>query len=83
LYKNRDFYKAETRINHKGQTTLPSEFRKEYDLTINDIVEWDKNEKGEIIVSFRKKVTIDEMTGTIKTQEKTESVELVRSIYHE
>ena len=42
-----------------------------------------KMKKGEIIVSFRKKVTIDEMIGTIKTKEKTNSVELVRSIYNE
>ncbi|MBQ6218933.1 MAG: AbrB/MazE/SpoVT family DNA-binding domain-containing protein [Methanosphaera sp.] len=73
----------ETRIKKGGQTTIPSEYRKEYNLTNDDIVEWKKNEKGEIIVSFRKKVTIDEMIGTIKTKDKTDSVELVRSIYNE
>ena len=73
----------ETRINQKGQTTIPLEYLKEYNLTKNDVVKWDKNEKGEIIVSFRKKVTIDEMIGTIKTKEEKNSVELVRSIYNE
>lgn len=73
----------ETKIYQRGQTTIPAEFRKEYNLTNDDIVEWKKNEKGEIIVSFRKKVTIDEMIGSIKTKEKTNSVELVRSIYNE
>jgi len=73
----------ETKIYQRGQTTIPSEYRKEYNLTNDDVVEWKKNEKGEIIVSFRKKVTIDEMIGTIKTKEKINSVELVRSIYHE
>ena len=70
----------ETKIYQRGQTTIPAEFRKEYNLTTADIVVWNKNEKGEIIVTFRKKVTIDEMIGTIKTKEKTNSVELVRSI---
>lgn len=72
-----------TKINREGQTTIPSEYRKEYNLTNDDIVEWKKNEMGEIIASFRKKVTIDEIIGTIKTKEKINSVELVRNIYHE
>lgn len=73
----------ETKIYQRSQTTIPSEYIKEYNLTNDDIVEWKKNEKGEIIVSFRKKVTIDEMIGTIKTKDKINSVELVRSIYFE
>ena len=73
----------ETRINQKGQTTIPSEFRKEYNLCKDDIVKWEKNSQGEIVVSFRKKVTIDEMMGSIKRKDKTNSVKLVRSIYNE
>ena len=46
----------ETRINQKGQTTIPSEFRKEYNLCKDDIVKWEKNSQGEIVVSFRKKL---------------------------
>ena len=83
MTKHGDINMIETKIYNRGQTTIPSEFRKEYNLTNDDIVEWNKNEKGEIIVTFRKKVTIDEMIGSIKTKEKTNSVELVRSIYHE
>ena len=83
MTKHGDINMIETKIYKRGQTTIPSEFRKEYNLTNDDIVEWNKNEKGEIIVTFRKKVTIDEMIGSIKTKEKTNSVELVRSIYHE
>ena len=78
-----DLNMIETKIYQRGQTTIPSEYRKEYNLTKDDIVEWKKNEKGEIIVSFRKKVTIDEMIGTLKTKDKMDSVELVRSIYNE
>lgn len=73
----------ETKIYQRGQTTIPSEYRKEYNLSKDDVVEWKKNDQGEIVVSFRKKVTIDEMIGSIKTKEKTDSVELVRSIYNE
>lgn len=73
----------ETRIYQRGQTTIPAVYRKKYNLTQNDVMEWDENEKGEIIISFRKKVTIDEMIGSLKTEEKTNSVELVRRIYNE
>lgn len=73
----------ETKIYHRGQTTIPSKYRKKYDLSQNDVVEWNEDENGKIWISFRKKVTIDEMTGCIKTNTKTNSVELVRSIYND
>ena len=50
----------ETNIYQRGQTTIRSEYRREYDLNKDDIVKWNKNDKLEILVSFRKKV-IDEM----------------------
>lgn len=52
--------------------------QKKYDLSQNDVVEWHEDRDGRIWIPFRKKVTIDEMTGCMKTDEKIDSVELVR-----
>ncbi len=43
----------------------------------------EKMKKEKRVNLLRKKVTIDEMIGTIKTREETDSVKMVRSIYQE
>ena len=45
MTKHGDINMIETKIYNRGQTTIPSEFRKEYNLTNDDIVEWNKMKK--------------------------------------
>ena len=47
--------KFETRINENNQVMIPTDYIKKYNLESEDIVEWEENENGEIVVSFRKK----------------------------
>ena len=35
----------ETKIYQRGQTTIRSEYKREYDLNKDDIIEWNKNDK--------------------------------------
>ena len=44
----------ETRI-FDYKTIIPSKYLKKYQLEEEDFVVWDENEKGEIVISFRKK----------------------------
>lgn len=46
--------KIETRI-YDDKTIIPTNYLKRYNLEDEDYVVWDENEKGEIIISFRKK----------------------------
>ena len=39
----------ETKVYQKNQITIPSIYRKKYNIKPNDIVEWDENENGEIV----------------------------------
>lgn len=53
----------ETKIDQRGQTTIPAVYRKKFNIQPNDIVEWSEDDEGNIIVNFRKKVSINEMIG--------------------
>lgn len=70
-----------TKVYAKNQTTIPSEFRKKYNIKPNDIVEWEENENGTITVSFRAKISFKDMegAGTLKTP--TNAVKLERKLY--
>ena len=52
------FMVIETKVYKKNQTTIPAVYRKKYDVQPDDIVEWEENDRGEIVVSFRKKAIL-------------------------
>ena len=57
-----------TKISKGFQTVVPSKIRKKMGILPGDITEWRETSEG-IIVTFRKKVTIDDITGFIKEVE--------------
>jgi len=50
-------------------------------LTKNHIIEWTINDKGKVELSFRKKVTDDDVIGMVSLKEKTNAVKLVEDLY--
>ncbi|WP_297897541.1 AbrB/MazE/SpoVT family DNA-binding domain-containing protein [Methanobrevibacter sp.] len=71
----------ETKVYEGNQTTIPSEFRKKHNIKPNDIVEWNEDANGNITVSFRKKVTLNDIIGIGKTKERTNAVKLKKDLY--
>lgn len=69
-----------TKIYKNFQTSIPKEVRETFGVNKDTIVEWGIDDQGNPEVNFRKKVTIDDIIGLIKT-EPTNSVELKKEIY--
>lgn len=63
---------------YKGfQTVIPSEIRKELDVNDTDIVDWVVNKKNKnVIVSFRKKSSLHDLSGIGKLDKITNAVDL-------
>ena len=72
---------ATSKIQSNYQTTIPKEIRKNYDISNDTIVEWAINDKGNPEINFRKKISFKDLGGAFKTEEKTNAVELKRSLY--
>lgn len=73
---------ASTGVYKNYQTAIPKEVRKRFKVNIdNTILEWGINEKGNLEINFRRKRDIKELKGMIHLDEKTDSVELKRSLY--
>ncbi len=70
-----------TKIYKNFQTSIPKEVRETFGVNKDTIVEWGIDEKGKPEVNFRKKVTVDEIIGLIKTDKPTNSVKLKRELY--
>lgn len=60
---------ANSSIYKNYQTVIPKNVRKEFNVTENTIVEWIKNENGELNIKFRKKVTLKDVAGMIKKED--------------
>ena len=73
--------KYTTKIYKNYQTSIPKEIRKKFNITQDTIVEWGIDDKGEPTINFRKKVTVDDIIGIVKTDEQTNSVELKKELY--
>ncbi|HUV83621.1 MAG TPA: AbrB/MazE/SpoVT family DNA-binding domain-containing protein [archaeon] len=58
---------SETKISKGYQTVIPSKIRKAYNIKPGDILDWTETEKG-ILVQPRKKRTLQDITGLIKTE---------------
>ena len=72
---------SHTKIYKNFQTSIPKEVRETFGVTQDTIVEWGIDENGKPEVNFRKKVTVDDIIGLIKTEEPTNSVELKKELY--
>lgn len=72
---------ATSKIQSNYQTTIPKEIRKNYDIDNATIVEWTINENGNPEINFRKKRSFKDLVGAFRTDEKTNAVELKRSLY--
>ena len=72
---------ANTKIYKNNQTSIPSKIRKEYNIEPGDIVEWVLDDDCKVAVTFRKKVTFDQVRGSIELNDKTNAVDLEKEIY--
>ena len=72
-----------TKIYKNNQTSIPKPIRERFNITQDTIVEWGIDENNKPTISFRDKVTIDDIVGIIKTEESSNSVDLKNEIYSE
>lgn len=72
---------ATSKIQSNYQTTIPKEIRKNYDIDDDTVVEWAINENGNPEINFRKKRNFKDLVGAFKSDERTNAVELKRSLY--
>ena len=72
---------ATSKIQSNYQTTIPKEIRKNYEIDNDTVVEWAINEKGNPEINFRKKRSFKNLGGAFKSDERTNAVELKRSLY--
>lgn len=46
--------KIETRLDQDYRSIIPTKYIQQYDLEEGDIVQWNENEKGELLITFKK-----------------------------
>lgn len=71
---------ATSKIQSNYQTTIPKEIRKNYDINDDTVVEWAINNNGNPEINFRKKRNFKDLVGAFKSDERTNAVELKRSL---
>ena len=72
---------ATSKIYGNYQTSIPKEIRKRCNINKDYVIEWDLSKDGKPEINFRKKRNIKNLIGAFHLQEKTNSVELKRSLY--
>lgn len=70
-----------TKIYNNFQTAIPSEIRKKLGIDENYLIEWSIDENNEPRIRFRKKMSFKDISGIIKLDHKTDSVELKKELY--
>jgi AbrB family looped-hinge helix DNA binding protein len=70
---------SKTKISKGFQTVVPAEVRNMFDVGPGDILEWIPTENG-VEVKFRKKLSLWDIAGIVKTDEKTDAVELKKRV---
>lgn len=70
-----------TKMYKNHQTLIPKKIREEYNITEESILTWEKLNDEEIKIKVRRKRDITELDGLVKLPDKTNSVELKRSLY--
>lgn len=76
-----DLVIIETTVYKKNQTTIPSEIRKRFNVKPDDIMLWEENKNGEIVINFRKKLSFKDMKGAGTLKEPTNAVQLEKDLY--
>ena len=71
---------ATSKIQSNYQTTIPKEIRKNYDIDDDTVVEWAINNNGNPEINIRKKRNFKDLVGAFKSDERTNAVELKRSL---
>jgi AbrB family looped-hinge helix DNA binding protein len=64
-----------TKISKSFQTVVPAKIRKKYNIKEQDIIEWIDSDNG-IKINIRKKVTDEDILGTLSGNFKYDSVKL-------
>ena len=74
---------ATTTLYKNYQLAIPKAIRNKItDLNIEDtVIDWSINEKNEIIIKPRKKVSLDDVLGIIEDDDSRDAVEIKRSLY--
>lgn len=70
-----DFMIPTTKISKSFQTVVPAEIRKKYNVKQEDIIEWIDGDDG-IKINIRKKITDEDILGSLTGNFKYNSVEL-------
>ena len=58
----------ETKISKGFKITIPSEIRKQLDITENDKIEWLVNENNEVVINVKKKKSLKDIIGIISDE---------------
>lgn len=72
---------ATSKIHGNFQTNIPEEIIEKNNIDRETVLEWSIDKEGNTIVNFRKRRDIGNLIGAFSTEEKTNAVELKRSLY--
>lgn len=72
---------ATSKVYGNFQTSIPKEIRKNFNVDKNTILEWELNDEGKTVITFRTKREIKNIVGAFSLDEKTNSVDLKKSLY--
>lgn len=72
---------VETSNLYKGfQTVVPSKIRKQLNLDLDYILEWNISENGKVEIEFRKKTSFMDLNGLVSSKKHMDSVKLQRKM---
>ena len=72
---------ATSKVYGNFQTSIPKEIRKNFNVDKNTILEWGLNGEGKTVITFRTKRDIKNIVGAFSLDEKTNSVDLKKSLH--
>ena len=72
---------ATSKVYGNFQTSIPKEIRKNFNVDKDTILEWELNDEGKTVITFRTKRDIKNIVGAFSLDEKTNSVDLKKSLY--
>lgn len=72
---------AKTKMYEKFQTVVPKKIREKMGITQeHTIIEWNINDKNEVVLTFKKKKSIDDLIGKYATREKFNAVDELKKL---
>ena len=72
---------ATSKVYGNFQTSIPKEIRKNFNVDKNTILEWGVNDEGLTVITFRTKRDIKDIVGAFSLEERSNSVDLKKSLY--